>query len=57
MTGSGADGGSEAPRQQTLASAVSREGTGLHSGEPVELEIRPADPDTGVRCCPLGAQS
>jgi UDP-3-O-[3-hydroxymyristoyl] N-acetylglucosamine deacetylase len=34
--------------QQTLASAVSCTGVGLHSGQPVTLTLRPATPNTGV---------
>jgi UDP-3-O-[3-hydroxymyristoyl] N-acetylglucosamine deacetylase len=34
--------------QQTLANAVSCAGVGLHSGQPVNLMLRPAPPDTGV---------
>ncbi|HEX8750409.1 MAG TPA: UDP-3-O-acyl-N-acetylglucosamine deacetylase [Nitrospira sp.] len=34
--------------QQTLASAVSCTGVGLHSGKPVTLTFRPAPTDTGV---------
>jgi UDP-3-O-[3-hydroxymyristoyl] N-acetylglucosamine deacetylase len=34
--------------QQTLANAVSCAGFGLHSGQPVNLMLRPAPPDTGV---------
>lgn len=41
-------GAGEAPRQQTIAGTVSREGTGLHSGEPVSAELRPAGEDTGI---------
>lgn len=34
--------------QQTLASAVTCSGIGLHSGQPVTITLRPAPPDTGV---------
>ena len=34
--------------QQTLASAVTCSGVGLHSGQPVTISFRPAPPDTGV---------
>ncbi|MGQ0695345.1 MAG: UDP-3-O-acyl-N-acetylglucosamine deacetylase [Nitrospiraceae bacterium] len=34
--------------QQTLASAVTCSGVGLHSGQPVTITLRPAPPDTGV---------
>ncbi|HKQ59976.1 MAG TPA: UDP-3-O-acyl-N-acetylglucosamine deacetylase [Candidatus Polarisedimenticolaceae bacterium] len=34
--------------RQTLASPVGTEGVGLHSGRPVRLELRPAEPETGV---------
>jgi len=34
--------------QQTLASAVTCSGVGLHSGQPVTITFRPAPPDTGV---------
>lgn len=37
------------PRQRTLAATFSAEGTGLHSGESVAVEVRPADPDTGLQ--------
>lgn len=43
-----AEGSGKAPRQQTLSGAVSREGTGLHSGEPVAVELRPAEVDAGI---------
>lgn len=34
--------------QQTLASAVTCSGIGLHSGQPVTITLRPAPPGTGV---------
>ena len=34
--------------QQTLASAVTCSGVGLHSGQPANITLRPAPPDTGV---------
>jgi len=34
--------------QRTLAGTVSRSGTGLHSGEPVDAELAPAQEGTGV---------
>jgi len=34
--------------QQTLASAVTCSGVGLHSGQPVTITLRPAPADTGV---------
>ncbi len=39
----------EGGEQRTLAAPVTREGTGLHSGAPVRVEIRPAEADAGVR--------
>lgn len=41
------DGGS-VRNQQTLASAATCSGVGLHSGQPVTITLRPAPPDTGV---------
>jgi UDP-3-O-[3-hydroxymyristoyl] N-acetylglucosamine deacetylase len=35
-------------RQRTIRKPVSTTGVGLHSGERVELTLRPADPDTGI---------
>lgn len=35
-------------RQQTIAEKVSCTGTGLHSGAPVQLTLRPARADTGI---------
>jgi len=35
-------------RQRTISKPVSTTGVGLHSGERVELTLRPADPDTGI---------
>jgi len=35
-------------RQQTLADEVRLEGTGLHTGQSVELRFRPADTDEGI---------
>jgi UDP-3-O-[3-hydroxymyristoyl] N-acetylglucosamine deacetylase len=34
--------------QQTLKSAIACVGTGLHSGQRVNLTLRPADPNTGI---------
>lgn len=34
--------------QQTLASAVTCSGVGLHSGQPAAITLRPAPPDTGI---------
>ncbi len=34
--------------QQTIGSAVSCSGIGLHSGQPVSLTLRPAPPNTGI---------
>jgi len=34
--------------QRTLAKAVHFEGTGVHSGKPVSLTIKPAPPNTGI---------
>ena len=34
--------------QQTLASAVTCSGVGLHSGQPANITLRPAPPNTGV---------
>ncbi len=39
---------SAAPVQHTLASPVTCEGVGLHSGAPVRLVLKPAPADTGV---------
>lgn len=39
----------ERSRQGTLAAALSRDGRGLHSGKPVSVELRPAEPDSGLR--------
>lgn len=36
-------------RQRTLAAPFHREGTGLHSGEAVEVGVHPAAADTGLR--------
>jgi UDP-3-O-[3-hydroxymyristoyl] N-acetylglucosamine deacetylase/3-hydroxyacyl-[acyl-carrier-protein] dehydratase len=38
-----------APQQHTLAAEVTIEGTGIHTGEPAELRLRPAPPGTGIR--------
>ena len=35
-------------RQRTIREAVRTVGVGLHSGERVELVLRPAAPDTGI---------
>ncbi len=35
-------------RQRTIRKPVATSGVGLHSGERVELTLRPADPDTGI---------
>lgn len=35
--------------QQTLASSVTYEGIGLHSGKPVKITLHPAAEDTGIR--------
>ncbi|RPH65183.1 MAG: UDP-3-O-[3-hydroxymyristoyl] N-acetylglucosamine deacetylase, partial [Burkholderiales bacterium] len=35
-------------RQRTIRKPVSTTGVGLHSGERVELTLRPADVDTGI---------
>ena len=35
-------------RQRTLAQEVSAKGIGLHSGVPVRLNLKPAEPDTGI---------
>lgn len=37
------------PRQRTLATAITLDGRGVHSGEPATLTLRPAAPDTGFR--------
>src|SRR5438876_6460888 len=37
------------PQQQTLREAVSFEGVGLHSGNPVNMTFLPAPPNTGIR--------
>ncbi len=36
-------------RQQTLATSVTLEGVGTHSGEPARITLLPADPDSGRR--------
>ncbi|MDX1395954.1 MAG: UDP-3-O-acyl-N-acetylglucosamine deacetylase [Gemmatimonadota bacterium] len=36
-------------RQTTLATRCEASGHGLHSAEPVEIALLPADPDTGIR--------
>ena len=36
------------PRQRTLASDVSLDGTGVHSGEASRITLKPADPNTGI---------
>ncbi len=38
----------EAPRQQTIKTPFTLEGTGLHSGQPAFAEVHPADADTGI---------
>jgi UDP-3-O-[3-hydroxymyristoyl] N-acetylglucosamine deacetylase len=35
-------------RQRTLAQEVSAKGIGLHSGVPVRLNLKPAEPDSGI---------
>ena len=45
MSGDPAGG---APRQQTIGNSFALEGTGLHSGQPANAEVRPADADTGI---------
>jgi UDP-3-O-[3-hydroxymyristoyl] N-acetylglucosamine deacetylase/3-hydroxyacyl-[acyl-carrier-protein] dehydratase len=42
------DPAGEAPRQQTIGNPFALEGTGLHSGQPANAEVRPADADTGI---------
>ncbi len=37
------------PMQRTLETSASIEGTSLHTGQPVKLTIRPAEPNTGFR--------
>ena len=34
--------------QRTLKDSVQCTGIGLHGGEPVQMNLRPADPDTGI---------
>lgn len=36
-------------KQVTVARSTRRDGIGLHSGQPVHLELRPAEPHSGVR--------
>jgi UDP-3-O-[3-hydroxymyristoyl] N-acetylglucosamine deacetylase len=36
--------------QRTLKSLTKAVGVGLHSGQRVELTLRPAAPDTGIVC-------
>lgn len=38
-----------APQQHTLAAEATIEGTGIHTGEPAEVRLRPAPPGTGIR--------
>ena len=35
-------------RQRTVKALVRTQGVGLHSGQRVELTLRPAPPDTGI---------
>ena len=35
-------------KQRTLKSVIRATGVGLHSGEKVELTLRPAQPNTGI---------
>ncbi len=37
------------PKQQTLGEAAELQGTGLHTGEPVRVRFRPAEPGSGIR--------
>jgi UDP-3-O-[3-hydroxymyristoyl] N-acetylglucosamine deacetylase / 3-hydroxyacyl-[acyl-carrier-protein] dehydratase len=37
------------PRQRTLATAVTLEGAGVHTGEATSVTLRPAEPGTGIR--------
>ena len=34
--------------QRTLTNSIKAFGVGLHSGDPISLELRPASPDTGI---------
>ena len=38
----------EAPKQQTIKTPFTLEGTGLHSGQEAFAEVRPAEADTGI---------
>ena len=38
-----------APSQRTIASEITLEGCGVHSGEAATLTFRAAEPDTGIR--------
>jgi UDP-3-O-[3-hydroxymyristoyl] N-acetylglucosamine deacetylase/3-hydroxyacyl-[acyl-carrier-protein] dehydratase len=42
------DPAGEAPRQQTIGNPFALEGTGLHSGQPANAEVHPADADSGI---------
>jgi UDP-3-O-[3-hydroxymyristoyl] N-acetylglucosamine deacetylase len=44
-------------RQGTIAETVRLEGTGLHTGRFVEMVLRPAAPDTGIRFARAGRTS
>ena len=35
--------------QKTIKNPVSIKGIGLHTGEPVNMKINPAEPNTGIR--------
>ena len=34
--------------QRTLTNPIKAFGVGLHSGDPISLELKPAPPDTGI---------
>ena len=34
--------------QRTLTNSIKAFGVGLHSGDPISLELKPAPPDTGI---------
>jgi UDP-3-O-acyl-N-acetylglucosamine deacetylase len=37
-----------APSQKTIKKPISLKGVGLHTGEPVNMKINPAEPNTGI---------
>ena len=36
-------------KQRTLRNSIKASGIGLHSGEQVNIELMPSEPDTGIR--------